>query len=61
MTILCHCMSVSGLLPEPLTSLFHKDNQEVPFQDLVKAYDAFYDMVSLTLEQVHMVELKTRE
>ena len=52
---------VSRLLPEPLTSLFHKDNQEVPFQDLVKACDAFYDMVSLTLEQVHMVELKTRE
>ena len=58
MTILCRCMSDSGLLPEPLTSLFHKDNQEVPFQDFVKACDAFYNMVSLTLEQV---ELKTRE
>ena len=52
---------VRGLLPEPLTSLFHKDNQEVPFQDLVKACDAFYDMVSITPEQAHMVELKTRE
>ena len=52
---------VRGLLPEPLTPLFHKDNQEVPFQDLLKACDAFYDMVSLTPEQVHMVELKTRE
>jgi len=52
---------VKGLLPEPLTSLFHKDNQEIPFQDLLSAWDAFYDMVSLTPEQVHVVELKTRE
>ena len=49
-----------GLLHEPLTSLFHKYNQEMP-QDLVNACDAFYDMVSLTPEQVHMIELKTRE
>jgi len=52
---------VKGLLPEPLTSLFHKDNQEIPFQDLLNASVAFYDIVSLTPEQVHMVELKTRE
>ena len=52
---------VRGLLPEPPTSLFHKDNQEIPHQDLVNACDAFYDMVSLTPEQVHMVKLKTRE
>jgi len=38
---------VEGLLPQPLTSLFHKDNQEIPFQDLLSAWDAFYDMVSL--------------
>jgi len=49
-----------GLLPELLTSLFHKDNQ-IPHQDLVNACDAFDDMVSLIPEQVHMVELKTRE
>ena len=32
---------MSGLLPEPFASLFHKDNQEVPFQDLLKACDAY--------------------
>ena len=52
---------VRGLLPEPLTSLFHKDNEKVAFPDLLKACDAFYDMVSLTPQQAHMVELKTRE
>ena len=35
---------VRGLLPEPLTSLFHKENQRIPLQDLLKACDAFYDM-----------------
>jgi len=48
-------LNVKGLLPEALTTLFCKD---IPFQD---SRDAFYDMVSLTPEQVHMVELKTRE
>jgi len=52
---------VWGLLPEPLTSLFHKENQGIPLQDLLKARDVFSDMVSLTPEQAHMVELKTRE
>jgi len=52
---------VRRLLPEPLTSLFHKENQGISLQDLIKACDAFYDMVSLTPEEAHMVELKTRE
>jgi len=52
---------VRGLLPDPLMSLFHQENQGIPLQDLLKACDAFYDMVSLTPEQADMVELKTRE
>ena len=54
-------MILWGLLPEPLTSLLHKENQGIPLQDLLKACDAFHYMVSLTPEQAHMVELKTRE
>ena len=52
---------VQKKLPEPLTSLFNSDHQAVLFPDLLKACASFYDTVSITPEQVDMVELKTRD
>ena len=52
---------VQKMLPEPMTSLFNSDHQALSFPDLLKACDSFYDMVSITPEQVDMVELKTRD
>ena len=50
-----------GDIPEPLTSFFDDKYKEVWFSEIAKIREHVYTVMSLSAEQAHLVEEKTRE